>query len=58
MTTLILMGMSAVAGGLVGSTIGIDRYRARLRRAARGAPGDQVALATLERIALHDQHRK
>lgn len=52
----IMLCSSWLLGALVGIRWGAESYRRRLWRAARAVPGDQVALATLER-AMSDDRR-
>lgn len=54
MGDVLLVLMGAAGGGLVGHTLGIDYHRRRLRRLARSAPRDSIALATLERLMADD----
>lgn len=51
----VMLGSSALLGGLTGAQIGVERFRRRLIRAARSAPGDQVAIAALQR-AMRAEH--
>ena len=54
---LILGGVIYLVGHVIGAADGVRRYRIRLRHAARHAPGDQIALATLERAMADDDER-
>jgi hypothetical protein len=51
----VMLASSWLLGWITGGPWHVNRYRARLRDAARNAPGDQVAIATLER-AMRDRH--
>lgn len=55
MFDIIMTAGIGVAGFVFGLKVGADTYARRLRDAARYAPRDQVALATLERAMREDR---
>jgi hypothetical protein len=56
MTAVVMFLAGAGGGGLVAFHAGIAAHRQRMITAARNAPGDQVARATIERLSREARH--
>lgn len=50
MTVWVMFAAGLAGGSLASFHAGIAAHRRRLRQVARSVPGDQVAVATLERL--------